>query len=58
VRWVDAPDAGGYDAVVLAVAHDRFRALDAAQVRALLAPDGVVYDVKSVWPREVVDDRL
>jgi UDP-N-acetyl-D-galactosamine dehydrogenase len=58
VRWVAAPDAGGYDAVVLAVAHDSFRAFDAAQVRALLKPQGVVYDVKSVWPREVVDDRL
>jgi len=44
--------------VVLAVAHERFRTFDAAQVRALLAPGGVVYDVKSVWPREVVDDRL
>jgi UDP-N-acetyl-D-galactosamine dehydrogenase len=58
VRWVAAPDAGGYDAVVLAVAHDSFRAFDAAQVRALLKPHGVVYDVKSVWPREAVDDRL
>jgi UDP-N-acetyl-D-galactosamine dehydrogenase len=58
VRWVAAPDAGGYDAVVLAVAHDSFRAFDAAQVRALLKPQGVVYDVKSVWPREVVDGRL
>jgi len=58
VRWVETPDAAAYDAVVLAVAHERFRALDVAQVRALLTPGGVVYDVKSVWPREVVDDRL
>jgi len=58
VRWIEAPDAGGYDAVVLAVAHERFRAFDVAQIRALLTPGGVVYDVKSVWPREVVDDRL
>jgi len=58
VQWVDRPDPQGYDAVVLAVAHDRFRAFDAAQIRALLVPDGVVYDVKSVWPRDVVDDRL
>ena len=58
VRWIEAPDAGAYDAVVLAVAHERFRAFDVAQIRALLTPGGVVYDVKSVWPREVVDDRL
>jgi UDP-N-acetyl-D-galactosamine dehydrogenase len=58
VQWVEQPDPQGYDAVVLAVAHDRFRAMDTARIRALLAPDGIVYDVKSVWPRDVVDDRL
>lgn len=52
------PDAGTYDAVVLAVAHRQFRDWDAARIRAL-GPSGlVVYDVKSVWPRDAVDDRL
>lgn len=58
VQWVERADPGVFDAVVLAVAHDEFRAFDAGSVRALLKPDGVVYDVKSVWPRDVVDDRL
>jgi len=58
LHWVDTPDPQGYDAVVLAVAHDRFRNMDRAAIQALLRPDGVVYDVKSVWPRDVVDDRL
>ncbi|WP_313343798.1 nucleotide sugar dehydrogenase [Stenotrophomonas sp.] len=58
VRWVEQPDPQGYDAVVLAVAHAHFRQFDATRIRALLVPDGVVYDVKSVWPRDVVDDRL
>lgn len=58
VTLVDAPEAHAFDAVVLAVAHDRFRQMDVDAIRALLRPDGVVYDVKSVWPREVVDDRL
>jgi len=53
-----APDAGAYDAVVLAVAHEEYRNYDAAQVRALGRPDAVVYDVKSAWPRAAVDDRL
>lgn len=56
--WVEAPDPQGYDAVVLAVAHDRFRTMDRNAIQALLRPEGVVYDVKSVWPRDVVDDRL
>jgi len=58
LQWVDTPDPQGYDAVVLAVAHDRFRTMDRAAIQALLRPDGVVYDVKSVWPRDAVDDRL
>ena len=69
--WVDAdtaagqgvalrrePEAGSYDAVVLAVAHRQFLVWDAAQIRALGKEGAVVYDVKSAWPREVVDDRL
>lgn len=58
VQLVEAPEAHAFDAVVLAVAHDHFRNMDNAAIRELLRPHGVVYDVKSVWPREVVDDRL
>lgn len=58
VHWVAEPQAGLYDAVVLAVAHASFKTLDEARIRALLAPGGLVYDVKSAWPRSVVDDRL
>ncbi|HDS1557841.1 TPA: nucleotide sugar dehydrogenase [Stenotrophomonas maltophilia] len=58
VRWLAEPKAGCYDAVVLAVAHASFKAMDEARIRGLLAPGGLVYDVKSAWPRSVVDDRL
>lgn len=44
-----------YDAVILAVAHKEFQTLD---VRALTCAGGVVYDVKGVLPRDVVDGRL
>lgn len=58
VNWLAEPAAGSYDAVVLAVAHESFKAMDDAHIRNLLAPAGLVYDVKSAWPRSVVDDRL
>ena len=45
---------GEYDVCILAVAHDEFKNLD---VRALVG-NGVVYDVKGVLDRDVVDDRL
>lgn len=56
---IASPEAGAYDAVVLAVGHDQFRQLGGQGVRALCRPQaGVVYDVKGVLPREMVDGRL
>lgn len=45
------PDAlaGRYDAVVLAVPHAAYSAMTAADVAALLAPAGVVIDIKGAW---------
>ena len=53
---LDEALAGQWDAVVLAVAHEEFVGL-APAVRAAIG-DGVVYDVKGAWPRELVDGRL
>lgn len=44
-----------YDAVILGVAHKEFMSLD---IRAKLNSNGVVYDVKGILPREIVDGRL
>jgi UDP-N-acetyl-D-galactosamine dehydrogenase len=52
------PAAGHYDAVVLAVAHGRFRERGAAWMRGLLVDDGVLFDVKSLLPAADVDGRL
>lgn len=46
---------GKYDTVVLGVAHDLFKHLD---VKSLLKDNGVIYDVKGVLPRDIVDGRL
>jgi UDP-N-acetyl-D-galactosamine dehydrogenase len=52
------PAAGAYDAVVMAVAHNEFKALGAAGVRGFLAEDGVLYDIKHILPADAVDGRL
>lgn len=44
-----------YSAVVLAVAHEKFRALN---VRGLVDDEGIVYDVKSILPKHLVDGRF
>lgn len=48
---------GSFDAVILAVGHKEFIGLD---VRALLTNPkrGVVYDVKGIIPRNMIDGRL
>ena len=53
----DLPSKEQYDVVVLAVAHKQFLMLD---VRSLLAnpQKGVVYDVKGILDRNIVDGRL
>ncbi len=55
---VSEPGHGVYDAVVVAVGHDEFRALGAAGIRAFGKPESIIYDVKYVLPRESVDGRL
>ena len=44
-----------YDAVILAVSHNEFLRLD---VKKLVVDNGVIYDVKGILPREIVDGRL
>ena len=44
-----------YDAVILAVAHREFQDVD---IHSLIREGGVVYDVKGVLDREIVDARL
>lgn len=44
-----------YDAVILAVAHNQFKDMD---IRSLVREGGVVYDVKGILDRKIIDGRL
>jgi len=57
-RLVEAPEAGAYDAVVTAVAHDEFRALPAETFRSWGRGDCVYYDIKDLMDREQATGRL
>ena len=52
------PEAGAYDAIIVAVAHDQFKAMGARDLRALGKPQHVLYDLKYVLPAEASDLRL
>jgi UDP-N-acetyl-D-galactosamine dehydrogenase len=54
-----APQKGTYDAVVLAVGHDEFRSIGAKGICEFGKPEGyVIYDVKGLLPKHIVDGRL
>jgi len=52
------PKKGAYDGVIIAVAHDQFRAMGADGIRGFGKKDSVLYDIKYVLTPEEVDDRL
>ncbi len=52
------PQAGIYDAVIVAVGHRQFVEAGAAAVRRYGRPGAVLYDVKGIYPRADVDGRL
>ena len=70
--WVDSAEAkaaygynmineltpGKYDAVILAVSHNEFRALGIEGIKQLTKDIHVIYDVKHVLPKDKVDGRL
>jgi UDP-N-acetyl-D-galactosamine dehydrogenase len=58
LRPVKKPRAGGYDAVVMGVAHDEFRKMGIGKVRKLGRRNHVLYDIKYVFKADEVDGRL
>lgn len=44
-----------FDAVILGVAHKQFLEID---VKSLIKENGVIYDVKGILPRNIIDGRL
>ncbi len=52
------PEAGTYDAILLAVAHHQFKTMGAAAIRALGKPEHLLYDLKYVLGADESDLRL
>ncbi len=55
IRDISKLAAKGYDAIILAVAHREFAQFDVAKYRR---PNAVIFDIKGVLPKELVDGRL
>ena len=55
---IDAPKQGAYDAIIVGVAHEQFKAMGVDAIRALGKKEHVIYDLKYVLPRTAADLRL
>ncbi|SIS47229.1 Vi polysaccharide biosynthesis UDP-N-acetylglucosamine C-6 dehydrogenase TviB [Neptunomonas antarctica] len=55
---VSTPEQGAYDAVIIAVAHQQFKAMGAEGIRSFGKPEHVLYDLKYILPAEATDLRL
>lgn len=58
IRPVERAKEGAYDGIVLAVAHDQFKEMGTAAIRALGKPEHVLYDLKYVLAADEADLRL
>lgn len=45
-----------YEAIILAVGHDQFKELDLALIKR--NTKSIIYDIKGIWPRNIIDGRL
>jgi UDP-N-acetyl-D-galactosamine dehydrogenase len=58
IELLQSVPPGQYEAVVIAVAHDQFKAMGAAGIRSFGKAGAVIFDVKSMLPKDAVDGCL
>ena len=49
---------GPFDAIILAVKHEPIAKLGEAGIKALLTPEGLIYDLKSILPASATHARI
>ncbi|MDO6709985.1 Vi polysaccharide biosynthesis UDP-N-acetylglucosamine C-6 dehydrogenase TviB [Aliiglaciecola sp. 2_MG-2023] len=58
LKLVSEPEVGKYDAIIAAVAHQEFKQMSSQELRALGKDNCVVFDLKYIIDKEIVDLRL
>ena len=58
IELINAPAKGKYDAIVIAVAHDRFKDYSPNDIKDFGKDNNVIYDIKYLLSAEHVDGRL
>ena len=58
IKPINQPEEGKYDAIILAVAHDKFKELRLFNIKAFGKDNHVIYDIKYLLKANEVDGRL
>jgi UDP-N-acetyl-D-galactosamine dehydrogenase len=58
INPITSPKAGQYDAIILAVSHNEFKAMGADAIHKLGKENHVLYDIKYLLNKDEVDGRL
>lgn len=58
INLVESPQTNYYDAIIIGVAHDQFKAMGIDAIRKLGKSNAIIYDVKYLYPADQVDGRL
>jgi len=58
IQLVEKLEQNQYDAIIVAVGHKQFKAMDPSTLKNLCKKDHVIFDIKYVYPKEFVDARL
>ncbi len=58
IKLIDQPVEGKYDAILLAVAHDEFKALPVEKIRVFGKENHILYDIKYLLNTDESDGRL
>lgn len=58
MNFVEIPETGKYDMIVIAVAHETFRDLGTQIIRSFLKSNGLIFDVKHMLPADQTTARL
>ena len=58
IELINAPAKGKYDAIVIAVAHDKFKDYSPNEIKDFGKDNHIIYDIKYLLNADHVDGRL
>jgi len=58
IDFIDYPEINKYDGVIIAVGHKQFLEIGIHKIREFCKPNGLIYDLKHLFPADLVDLRL